>query len=103
MEREPAYRAVAANLSGSTPRELFEDVLEHLEGAFAEQTTALRDAVQALGMESKLLTMADGGELRAAVLAAAEGEQNNVLEALPTLPLYVLLLPLFTPDILASV
>lgn len=88
MEREPAYQAVAANLGGSTPRELFEDVLEELEGVYAQQCTVLRDAVQALGVEASLRDMADGAALRAALLGMAEGDNKGQLEALPALPLY---------------
>lgn len=86
VEREPAYQAVAANLGGSTPRELYEDVLEVLEGTFAEHCVTVRDAIKALGLEGALVGMADGGELRAALLAG--GQQQHELEALPALPLY---------------
>ncbi|KAE8008160.1 hypothetical protein FH972_004700 [Carpinus fangiana] len=42
----PAYLAVASNTSGSTPKELFEDVLEELEKLYHEDKTRIKDAVK---------------------------------------------------------
>ncbi|XP_062176471.1 pre-mRNA-processing protein 40A-like isoform X2 [Alnus glutinosa] len=42
----PAYLAVASNTSGSTAKELFEDVLEELEKQYHEDKTRIKDAVK---------------------------------------------------------
>ncbi|XP_015576606.2 pre-mRNA-processing protein 40A isoform X3 [Ricinus communis] len=42
----PAYLAVASNTSGSTPKDLFEDVLEELEKQYHEDKSRIKDAVK---------------------------------------------------------
>ncbi|XP_054786408.1 pre-mRNA-processing protein 40A-like isoform X2 [Prosopis cineraria] len=42
----PAYVAVASNTSGSTPKDLFEDVSEELEKQYHEDKTRVKDAVK---------------------------------------------------------
>ncbi|XP_050208922.1 pre-mRNA-processing protein 40A-like [Mercurialis annua] len=42
----PAYLAVASNTSGSTPKDLFEDVLEELDKQYHEDKTRIKDAVK---------------------------------------------------------
>ncbi|KAK2458461.1 pre-mRNA-processing protein 40A [Trifolium repens] len=42
----PAYLAVASNTSGSTPKELFEDVVEELEKQYQEEKSQIKDAVK---------------------------------------------------------
>ncbi|KAM4088621.1 hypothetical protein ACJW30_07G085100 [Castanea mollissima] len=42
----PTYVAVSSNTSGSTPKELFQDVLEELEKQYDEDKTRIRDAVK---------------------------------------------------------
>lgn len=42
----PAYLAVAANTSGSTPKDLFEDVAEELEKQYRDDKTRMKDAVK---------------------------------------------------------
>ncbi|KAK7269940.1 hypothetical protein RIF29_22760 [Crotalaria pallida] len=42
----PAYQAVASNTSGSTPKELFEDVAEDLEKQYNEEKSQIKDAVK---------------------------------------------------------
>ncbi|CAL1395733.1 unnamed protein product [Linum trigynum] len=42
----PEYEAVAANTSGSTPKELFEDVYEDLEKQYHEDKTHIKDAMK---------------------------------------------------------
>ncbi|KAA0064467.1 pre-mRNA-processing protein 40A [Cucumis melo var. makuwa] len=43
----PQYQAVASNTSGSTPKDLFEDVLEELENKYHEEKTQIKDVVKA--------------------------------------------------------
>ncbi|WCJ35581.1 pre-mRNA-processing protein 40A [Euphorbia peplus] len=42
----PEYHAVAANTSGSTPKDLFEDVAEELEKQYHEDRTSIKDAMK---------------------------------------------------------
>ncbi|XP_027363511.1 pre-mRNA-processing protein 40A-like isoform X2 [Abrus precatorius] len=42
----PAYLAVASNTSGSTPKDLFEDVAEELEKQYHEEKSRIKDAVK---------------------------------------------------------
>ncbi|GAB4853406.1 hypothetical protein Ancab_017584 [Ancistrocladus abbreviatus] len=42
----PAYLAVSSNSSGSTPKELFEDVAEELQKQYEEDKTRIKDAVK---------------------------------------------------------
>ncbi|KAJ4716105.1 pre-mRNA-processing protein 40A-like [Melia azedarach] len=42
----PAYMAVASNTSGSTPKDLFEDVAEELQKQYQEDKTRIKDAVK---------------------------------------------------------
>ncbi|XP_038905352.1 pre-mRNA-processing protein 40A-like isoform X7 [Benincasa hispida] len=42
----PAYLAVAANTSGSTPKDLFEDVAEELQKQYRDDKTRIKDAVK---------------------------------------------------------
>ncbi|KAG2704779.1 hypothetical protein I3760_05G021100 [Carya illinoinensis] len=42
----PAYTEIASNTSGSTPKELFQDVLEELEKQYHEDKTRIKDAVK---------------------------------------------------------
>ncbi|KAJ0078058.1 hypothetical protein Patl1_37327 [Pistacia atlantica] len=42
----PAYIAVASNTSGSTPKDLFEDVAEELQKQYQEDKTRMKDAVR---------------------------------------------------------
>lgn len=42
----PAYQAISSNTSGSTPKELFEDVVEELKKQFQEDRTRIKDAVK---------------------------------------------------------
>ncbi|KAK7280237.1 hypothetical protein RJT34_25299 [Clitoria ternatea] len=42
----PAYVAVASNTSGSTPKDLFEDVAEELEKQYHEEKSRIKDAVK---------------------------------------------------------
>ncbi|OVA01174.1 WW domain [Macleaya cordata] len=42
----PAYIAVSSNTSGSTPKDLFEDVAEELEKQFREDKTRIKDAMK---------------------------------------------------------
>nr|DAD48228.1 TPA_asm: hypothetical protein HUJ06_018165 [Nelumbo nucifera] len=42
----PAYLAVASNSSGSTPKDLFEDVAEELEKQYREDKTRIKDAMK---------------------------------------------------------
>ncbi|XP_065847148.1 pre-mRNA-processing protein 40A isoform X2 [Euphorbia lathyris] len=48
----PQYLAVAANTSGSTPKDLFEDVAEELEKQYHDDRTCIKDA-----MKSEKITM----------------------------------------------
>ncbi|XP_034227000.1 pre-mRNA-processing protein 40A-like isoform X1 [Prunus dulcis] len=42
----PTYLAVASNTSGSTPKDLFEDVVEELQKQYHEDKTRIKDAVK---------------------------------------------------------
>ncbi|KAF3434517.1 hypothetical protein FNV43_RR21602 [Rhamnella rubrinervis] len=42
----PAYLAVSSNTSGSTPKDLFEDVAEELQKQYREDKTQIKDAVK---------------------------------------------------------
>jgi pre-mRNA-processing factor 40 len=42
----PQYQAVASNTSGSTPRDLFEDVFEDLEKKYHEDKTLIKDTLK---------------------------------------------------------
>ncbi|KAI3848770.1 hypothetical protein MKX03_011384 [Papaver bracteatum] len=42
----PAYMAVASNTSGSTPKDLFEDVAEELEKQYRDDKTRVKDALK---------------------------------------------------------
>ncbi|XP_021284433.1 pre-mRNA-processing protein 40A [Herrania umbratica] len=42
----PQYLAVASNISGSTPKDLFEDVVEELEKQYQEDKTCIKDAMK---------------------------------------------------------
>lgn len=42
----PAYVAISSNTSGSTPKELFEDVVEELKKQYQEDRTRIKDAVK---------------------------------------------------------
>ncbi|XP_061355627.1 pre-mRNA-processing protein 40A-like [Gastrolobium bilobum] len=42
----PAYLAVSSNTSGSTPKDLFEDVAEELEKQYSEEKSQIKDAVK---------------------------------------------------------
>ncbi|PON65555.1 WW domain containing protein [Parasponia andersonii] len=42
----PQYQAVASNTSGSTPKELFEDVIEELEKQYHEDKARVKDALK---------------------------------------------------------
>ncbi|XP_023644835.1 pre-mRNA-processing protein 40A isoform X1 [Capsella rubella] len=42
----PQYQAVASNLSGSTPKDLFEDVTEELEKQYHEDKSRVKDAMK---------------------------------------------------------
>uniref|UniRef100_A0A7N2N8C4 FF domain-containing protein n=1 Tax=Quercus lobata TaxID=97700 RepID=A0A7N2N8C4_QUELO len=41
----PQYQAIASNISGSTPKELFEDVAEELEKQYREDKTRIKDVM----------------------------------------------------------
>lgn len=43
----PQYQAVASNISGSTPKDLFEDVLEELENKYHEEKAQIKDVMKA--------------------------------------------------------
>ncbi|KAH9695057.1 pre-mRNA-processing protein 40A [Citrus sinensis] len=46
VKDSPPYMAVASNTSGSTPKDLFEDVVEELQKQFQEDKTRIKDAVK---------------------------------------------------------
>lgn len=46
VKDSPPYLAVASNSSGSTPKDLFEDVAEELEKQYHEEKTRVKDAVK---------------------------------------------------------
>tara|TARA_B100000674_G_scaffold319629_2_gene266222 strand:- start:65 stop:1450 length:1386 start_codon:yes stop_codon:yes gene_type:complete len=51
-----AYKALAANTAGSTPRELFEDMLDELDEAVEKQRRALREALEKRGFKVQVGT-----------------------------------------------
>ncbi|KAI3760721.1 hypothetical protein L1987_51120 [Smallanthus sonchifolius] len=46
VKESVAYQAVASNTSGSTPRDLFEDVVEELEKRYHEDKTRVKDSLK---------------------------------------------------------
>ncbi|KAL2317863.1 hypothetical protein Fmac_031739 [Flemingia macrophylla] len=66
----PQYQAVASNTSGSTPKDLFEDVAEELEKQYHEDKTLIKDAVKS----GKIIVVATSvfEDFKDAVLEEAE-------------------------------
>ena len=46
VRKEAAYLAVEKNVSGSRPKELYEDCIEEVEGSFTKERATLKDAVK---------------------------------------------------------
>lgn len=51
IKKEPAYLAVEKNVSGSRPKELFDDCIEEVEELFTKDRTALKDAMKQHSIE----------------------------------------------------
>ena len=51
IKKEPAYLAVEKNVSGSRPKELFDDCIEEIEGEFTKDRTVLKDAIKEHSIE----------------------------------------------------
>ncbi|XP_057527372.1 pre-mRNA-processing protein 40A-like isoform X1 [Amaranthus tricolor] len=75
----PAYVAVSSNSSGSTPKELFEDVAEELKKQYEEDRTRIKDAVKS---EKVILSSTwTLEEFKAAIaneLSSPEVSENNL-------------------------
>ncbi|XP_021714834.1 pre-mRNA-processing protein 40A-like isoform X1 [Chenopodium quinoa] len=46
VKESPAYLAVARNISGSTPKDLFEDVVDELENQYHDDKSRIKDAMK---------------------------------------------------------
>lgn len=57
VKESPQYQAIASNISGSTPKELFEDVYEELEKQYHDDKTRIKDVMK-LGKFTLLATWA---------------------------------------------
>ncbi|XP_010530462.1 PREDICTED: pre-mRNA-processing protein 40A-like isoform X2 [Tarenaya hassleriana] len=83
----PQYQAVASNTSGSTPKDLFEDVIEELEKQYHDDKNRTKDA-----MKSKKISMVSSRTF--------EDFKSSVLEDLSSQPISDINLKLVYDDLL---
>lgn len=74
-----AYLAVSSNTSGSTPKELFEDVVEELKKQYQEDRTRIKDAVKSEKVAlSSMWTLEDFKTAIANEISSPEVSENNL-------------------------
>ena len=76
VRKEPSYLAVEKNVSGSRPKELFEDCIEEVEKQFGKDRSTLKDAVKDGNIEVGPTTTYEEFE---AALQAADVELDKIM------------------------